>query len=101
MQKQVIRVRVDYPLSWTFGVEIKQLREDLDTIEKLGATHVEISHGIDYDCSYVDVEAYVDRIETDEEFNVRVEKENKMLNEKQRKELEEFERLKLKYGQNA
>jgi len=99
MENIVRKFNIDYPLDWTYGIEIKKIREDLDAIEKLGATHVEIEHGSNYDCSYVEIDAYAERIETDEEFNVRVAEDNRRREENRRKELEQLEKLKLKYEQ--
>ena len=98
MEKETRKFKVDYSLNWTYGVEIIKLKQDLEAIEKLGATHVEIEHGIDYDCSYVTIEAMVERIETDEEFNARVSEANKRQEETKRRELEQLEKLKSKYG---
>ena len=99
MEKKVRRFKIDYSLDWIYGVEIKKLREDLEVIEKLGATHVEIEHGICYDCSYVKIDAIAERLETDEECKARVDEVNRRKEEAKRRELEQLERLKLKYGQ--
>lgn len=101
MEKEVRKFKVDYSLDWEYGVEIKKLREDLDAIEKLGATHVEIESGIDYDCPYVTIEAMAERIETDEEFKTRVDKVNKRQQEDIRRDLEQLEKLKLMYEQQS
>ena len=37
IKKEVRKFKVDYSLEWTYGVEIKKMRKDLDAIEKLGA----------------------------------------------------------------
>jgi hypothetical protein len=68
MQKQVRRFKVDYSLDWEYGVEISKLRADLDAIEALGATHVEIESRTSYDCTYVNIEPISERLETDEEI---------------------------------
>ena len=97
MEKEIRNFKINYILDWTYGVEISKIRADLDAIEKLGATHVEIEHGISYDCSYVEIDAYANRIETDEEFNARIDKINKRQEEIKRRELEQLEKLKSKY----
>jgi hypothetical protein len=98
MEKEVRNFKIDYSLNWTYGVEIKKLREDLEALEKLGATHVEIEPGISYDCPYVEINAMCERIETDEEFKARIDEVNRRQEENKRRELEQLERLKLKYG---
>ena len=98
MEKEVRRFKVDYSLDWEYGVEISKLRADLDAIEALGATHVEIESNINYDCSYVTIEPVSEHLETDEEFKERVEEVEKMQSEIKRRELEQLEKLKSKYG---
>ena len=98
MEKEVRRFKVDYSLDWEYGGEIKKLREDLDAIEKLGATHVEIESGVSYDCPFVTIEPMAERIETDEEFKARVDQANRRQEETKRRELEQLEKLKSKYG---
>ena len=41
-------------------------------LKNLEQTHIDIEHGISYDCSYVEIDAMTERIETDEEFAERV-----------------------------
>ena len=98
MEKEVRRFKVDYSLDWGYGVEISKLRADLDAIEVLGATHVEVESGISYDCSYVTIEPVSEHLETDEEFKARVEEAEKRQSEIKRRELEQLEKLKSKYG---
>jgi len=98
MEKEVRRFKVDYSLDWEYGVEISKLRDDLDAIEALGATHVEIESGISYDSAYVTIEAISEHLETDEEFKLRVEETEKRQSEIKRRELEQLEKLKSKYG---
>ena len=98
MEKEVRRFKVDYSLDWEYGVEISKLRADLDAIEALGATHVEIEGFISYDCAYVTIEPISEHLETDEEFKARVEEVEKRQSEIKRRELEQLEKLKSKYG---
>jgi hypothetical protein len=99
MEKEVRRFKVDYLLDWEYGVEISKLRADLDAIEALGATHVEIESGIRYyDYPYVTIEPISEHLETDEEFKSRVEEVEKKQCEIKRIELEQLEKLKSKYG---
>ena len=98
MEKEVRRFKVDYSLDWVYEVEISKLRADLDAIEALGATHVEIESCIIYDCSYVTIEPVSEHLETDEEFKARVKREEKRQSEIKRRELEQLDKLKSKYG---
>lgn len=97
MEKRNIEIKIQEYLSWTYGVKISQIREDLDRVEKLGATHINIEYGEAYDTSYCDITAVQVRIETDEECQERIKKD---LLYKQRaitRDLEDLKRLKLKY----
>ena len=98
MKKEVRNFKINYDLPWTYGIEISKLRVDLDAVEKLGATHIEIEHGVSYDSSYVEIYAIAQRIETDDEFNTRVLELNSRQDEIKRRELQELEKLKAKYG---
>lgn len=55
----------------------------------------------EYDCSQ-DVRLYERRLETDKEYNTRIEKEKKLVKKEKKKEdreRREYERLKLKFGE--
>jgi len=98
MEREVRQFKVDYDLDWLYEVKISKLREDLDAIEKLGATHVIIESGASYDCPYTTIEAVSEHLETDEEFSIRVKEIEQIQSEIKRKELEQFSQLKMKYG---
>lgn len=98
MEKQERNFKLNYQLDWAYGVEISQLKKDIEELEKLGATHVEIESVTSYDSSYIEIDAYCKRIETDEEFNQR-KKELDMRKEKMKqRELKQLEELISKYG---
>lgn len=99
MKKQIRRFKVPFNFDWTYGVEIKKLREDLDQLEKLGVTTIEIEAEESYGSSSVTIEAFVNRLETDEELKSRINEENRREEEQKSRELQELERLKTKYGQ--
>ena len=99
MEKQVRKFKVYFDFSWTCGVEIKKLKEDLDTLEKMGVTEIEIEAEDNWGCPSVTIEAYINRLETDEECKTRTDKENQRQEEIKRRELEQLEKLKSKYCQ--
>jgi hypothetical protein len=88
MEKQKKRHKV-YSQTFNNIIEISKLREDLDCIEKLGVTHIEIDSG--YASNYVNVEAFSERIETDEEYDIRITRQK-------RRDLSQLENIKSKYG---
>jgi len=68
MKKQKRAFKVNYSLDWVYGVTLEQLREDIDAIEKLGATRIDITIDNEYYGSdYLGIQAVSLREETDEE----------------------------------
>ena len=98
MEKEIRVFEVNYLLDWDYRVEISKLRADLDAIEALGATHVVIESSTRYDCDYVTIKPVSKHLETDEEFKARVEEVEQRQSEIKRRELEQLEKLKAKYG---
>jgi 2-methylisocitrate lyase-like PEP mutase family enzyme len=98
MEKQEQDFKLDYSLDWTDGVSIEQLKKDIEELEKLGATHVNIEHGISYDCIYVEIDAICRRIETDEEFEQRKKEFEARQEQYKQRELQQLADLKAKYG---
>lgn len=99
MKKEVRKFKVDFNFNWTYGVEIKKLKQDLEELEKLGVTEIEIEAVDDYGSASVTIEAFTNRIETDDEFNLRVNENKKRKQDLKKRELEQLEKLKLKYNQ--
>ena len=100
MEKKERDFKIEYSLDWTYGgVEIAQLKKDIDELEKLGATHIDIEHGVSYDCSYVEIDAICRRIETDQEFEQRKKEVEARQEQNKQRELRQLEELKSKYGQ--
>jgi len=98
MKKKLRHFKVDYTLDWGYGVAISKIREDLDVIEKLGATHVDIDVGKAYGDSFLEIKVYSERMETDEECLEREEKQKKWQDEIKRHDLELLEELQKRYG---
>ena len=97
MKKQTREFKINYDLDWEYNVEISKLREDLDAIEKLGATHVSIDAYVSYDCDNLEISPISRRLETDEEYNARIVESKGKEYHKKLRDLEELRRLKLKY----
>ena len=98
MQKQVKRFEVPFNFDWTYGVTIEKLRKDLDELEKLGVKEIDIQAEENWGSASVTIEAFIEREETDEEFEKRVNQEKQRQEEIKRRELQQLEQLKLKYG---
>lgn len=98
MEKRIVEEVIDDCIYWAYGISISQIREELDILEKKGATDINISLHSDYNGgSYIDIAASKKRLETDEEFKNRTQKEatNKHLQEQG--ELKLLAELKAKY----
>jgi len=99
MNKQIRSFKIDHELEWTYGVEIKKIKEDLIELEKLGATHINIEAESGYEGScFVSIEVFTERLETDSEFESRINKEKRMRDEMEQRERAEWQKLKEKYG---
>jgi hypothetical protein len=98
MEKQVKRFKQPFSFDWTYGVELKKIKEDINELEKLGVTEINIEAYDNYGSPSVNIEAFIHRIETDEEFIERFNKQKKQQDETERRELELLEKLKSKYG---
>ena len=98
MKKQVKRFEVPFNFEWTYGVTIEKLRKDLDELEKLGVKEINIEAEENWGSALVTIEAFIEREETDEEFQKRVNGEKQRQEEIKRRELQQLEKLKSKYG---
>lgn len=99
IKKQIIQEEVAYPLDWTYGVSLAQLKDDLAALEKLGVTSVNIeTEELPYDGgTAVSIKAFIRREETDQEFKERRDKIKSMQKRTEEQELETLKRLKEKY----
>ena len=84
-------------IDWEYRVEISKLKSDIEELEKLGATHVDIDTETDYDTPILSINAYSRREETDIEYETRINEEQKVKDSFEKKELEYLEKLKAKY----
>ena len=97
MEKLKKQFKINYDFDWTYGISIAELRKDLDSLEKIGATHVDMQIYESYDDPYIRIEAKCERLETDKEFEERVKEVKKREEITKARELAELEKLKLKY----
>ena len=97
MEKQIRRFKVNFDFDWTYGVEIKKLKEDLETLEKLGVTEIEIEAEDNWGSPSVTIEAFTERLETGEEFSERIRMKEQTKKSFEQMELEQYEHLKAKY----
>lgn len=98
MEKEIRKFKVNFSFDWTYGVEIKKLREDLDALEKLGVTEIEIEPQDNWGSPSITIEAFIKRIETEEEFLERKQRVENHNEDIKQRELKQLEKLKQKYG---
>ena len=72
MEKQIRRFEVNYPLSWEYDNTIDSIRKDLDEMEKLGVTHVNIEADVCYDSATILFTPLCERMENDADFALRM-----------------------------
>jgi len=94
MDKQVIRENIGYNFDWSDSNSIESIREDLDNLEKRGATHVEIEV---YEHSLY-CQAYSERPETDTEQAERLRIEQERSERQKERDLKQYEIIKSKYN---
>lgn len=97
MEKEEIDIEVNYDLEWLYGAELSQIKKDVEELEKLGVTHVNIDYVTSYDVTYIITNPIIRRLETDEEFNKRKEEQELMKLVQKQKELKILAELKAKY----
>jgi len=94
MEKQVIRKNIGYRFDWSDINSIESIREDLDNLEKRGATHIEIET---YEHS-LNCTAYSEHTETDEEQAERLREEQERTERQKQRDLKQYEIIKSKYN---
>ena len=77
---------------------ISDIKHDIEELEKRGATHITIDHGIYYESSYVTIEPICRRLETDEEYAKRLKNQESLNKQRIERELKQLNELRLKYG---
>ena len=97
MKREKRRFTIPFEFDWEYGISIKDIKKDLEALEKLGATHIDIEADISYDCAYMSIDASCLRMETKEEFTQRKNRQEARILELRKRELEKLEELKLKY----
>lgn len=98
MEKIIRALPVSYSIDWAYWVPISDIKKDIEKLEKRGATHINIEVTERYWDANIEIWAEMQRLETDEEYSLRIEEENKRKIEKEEWELKNYERLKLKYN---
>lgn len=97
-EKIIITEKVDYDFNWCWGIELSQMKKDIEELEKLGVTHINIEPYIEYDCSSVKIDATFEREETDEELAERLQQIKTKEEKRKEADLKLLNELKKKYN---
>ena len=103
MEKRLIRKSIPFHFGWFHedGVSIEQLKEDVLALETLGAQGVKISAYTNEDVGEeprIIMDAFCMREETDEEFEYRVGRDQRLKDLLKKAEIEAYYRIKEKYN---
>lgn len=98
MIKKIIDTNIclDYYIDWSHAT-IDEIRENLNELEQLGATHIDVEIDDDYGSYSVKITPKQERLETDEEYEKRIAYEKKLADRVRERELEQLAKLKAKY----
>jgi hypothetical protein len=78
-------------------IPINKLREELDRLEEIGTTHIEIEVKVEWDTPILDIWAIQNRLETEQECNERLSKEKEKNERIEKREREQLRKLQEKY----
>ena len=96
--KKTIKTEVYYNLNWTYGVPLSQIKKDIEELEKLGVTYIEIETYDNYGFASITITPFQEKEETDEEYKLRLEKEKEQKEYIKTRELEQLAVLSKKYN---
>jgi hypothetical protein len=60
------------PICWNYDMVISEFIQELNRIKDLGATHINLSIDDNYGDALIEMEAQIQREETDEEYKIRI-----------------------------
>ena len=97
MDKMIRKFELDHSLNWDNGIEISKMKKDIEELEKMGATHIDMGVDYEYGHPYFEIKVLSNRLETDEEYKKRIKDQNEKLEIIKKRELAQLEKLKKKY----
>lgn len=96
-EKQIRNFEVPFYFDWEYAVSIDQIREDLNELEKLGVTNIDIETYDDYGDTSISITAISKREETDLEQQERLNNLKAQQKRQEKYELEQLKKLQDKY----
>ena len=98
MEKTEVREDIGFNLNWTGEAKIAEMKQDLEALERIGATHIEIEAYDNYGSPSLSIQVFKYRMETDDEFAERALIIQRTKERTKQMELGQLEKLKAKYG---
>jgi len=93
-----IKETIYFNFDWIYGVSIKKMKDDLDALEKLGVTEINIEPVDNYGSCSVNIEAFKERDETNKERKERLKAEKERNERIKNYELQQLDMLQKKYN---
>lgn len=93
--RRMVRVALKEIPDWEYRVSLDQMKKDIQKLEELGATHMTIENTAWYDGDMI--VPYFERLETDEEFNYRLNREKLEIERARESAIKTISHLKTKY----
>jgi hypothetical protein len=98
IKRNQIKEEINYNFEhWKYGIDLQKMKQELDTLEKIGAEIIDIELEDYWGDKAIKISAYYYREETDEEYKSRIKEENEKAKRLILKERELFEQLKKKF----
>jgi hypothetical protein len=97
MSKKTKIFKIDHKFNWSYCT-ISDIRKDLDILEKLGTTDIEIDYHDEYGSTCIDFTAKCIREETDKEVEDRILAEKERYEKNKAFDLEMIKTLQKKHG---
>jgi len=99
MEKQIVETKVDCYINWLGKLTIGKFQADLNALKELGCTHIDFK--VDRNWTDDELELNVipikQRLETDEEYEERLDRENDYISRMEKLERAQLAFLKAKY----
>lgn len=93
MEKGIRSAYIDYNIDWKYDTNLSVIKKDIEELEKLGATGVEITSA-----SEITFYPIIQRLETDEEFQERVMALEEHKKYVKNEEIKLYNKIKTKYN---
>ena len=95
---KIIDEIIRHHIGWEYEVPLSLIKEDIEELEKLGVTHLNIEIETHYEDSEIVITPLKQREETELEMKARIEKEQNEVSVEKQRAIEQIEALKQKFN---